>query len=189
MGKRKNSTTIIMTVLFLIVFSLPSLAALTTTQIRENSIRINALELKNLDILNSEAPKEMTIVLDERSLNFDFDKSNVKPEYYDLLNNIKEFVEQNNYEITIVGHTDSIGSNAYNFKLSRRRAESVKAKLLEFGLTEDRIVGIEAMGEEQPIATNETKEGRAQNRRVEFKLVQRETVQGTTAIPEASENK
>ena len=189
MGKRKNSTTTIMVMLFLLVFSLPALAALTTTQIRENSIRINALELKNIDILNSEAPKEMTIVLDERSLNFDFDKSNVKPQYYDLLNNIKEFVEQNNYEITIVGHTDSIGSNAYNFKLSRRRAESVKAKLLEFGLTEDRIVGIEAMGEEQPIATNETKEGRAQNRRVEFKLVQRETVQGTTATPEASENK
>ena len=189
MGKRKNSTTTIMVMLFLLVFSLPALAALTTTQIRENSIRINALELKNVDILNSEAPKEMTIVLDERSLNFDFDKSNVKPEYYDLLNNIKEFVEQNNYEITIVGHTDSIGSNAYNFKLSRRRAESVKAKLLEFGLTEDRIVGIEAMGEEQPIATNETKEGRAQNRRVEFKLVQREAVQGTTAAPVANENK
>ena len=135
--------------LFLLVFSLPALAALTTTQIRENSIRINALELKN----------------------------------------IKEFVEQNNYEITIVGHTDSIGSNAYNFKLSRRRAESVKAKLLEFGLSEDRIVGIEAMGEEQPIATNATKEGRAQNRRVEFKLVQRETVQGSTATPTTNENK
>ena len=189
MGKRKNSTTIIMTVLFLIVFSLPSLAALTTTQIRENSIRINALELKNLDILNSEAPKEMTIVLDERSLNFDFDKSIVKPQYFDLLKNIKEFVEQNNYEITIVGHTDSIGSNQYNFGLSRRRAEAVKAKLLEFGLAEDRIVGIEAMGEEQPIATNATKEGRAQNRRVEFKLVQREAVQGTTAAPVANENK
>ena len=72
-----------------------------------------------------------------------------------------------------------MGSNAYNFKLSRRRAESVKAKLLEFGLTEDRIVGIEAMGEEQPIATNETKEGRAQNRRVEFKLVQRENISAT----------
>ena len=189
MGKRKNSTTTIIVMLFLLIFSLPALAALTTTQMRENSIRINALELKNLDILNSEAPKEITIVLDERSLNFDFDKSNIKPQYYDLLKNIKEFVEQNNYEITIVGHTDSVGSNAYNFKLSRRRAESVKAKLLEFGLAEDRIVGIEAMGEEQPIATNATKEGRAQNRRVEFKLVQREAVQGTTAAPVANENK
>ena len=189
MGKRKNSTTTIIVMLFLLIFSLPALAALTTTQMRENSIRINALELKNGDILNSEAPKEMTIVLDERSLNFDFDKSIVKPQYFDLLKNIKEFVEQNNYEITIVGHTDSIGSNQYNFGLSRRRAEAVKAKLLEFGLAEDRIVGIEAMGEEQPIATNATKEGRAQNRRVEFKLVQREAVQGTTAAPVANENK
>ena len=186
MGKRKNSTTTIIVMLFLLVFSLPALAALTTTQMRENSIRINALELKNIDILNSEAPKEMTIVLDERALNFDFDKSNVKPEYYDLLKNIKEFVEQNNYEITIVGHTDSIGSNQYNFGLSRRRAEAVKAKLIEFGLAEERIVGIEAKGEEYPVATNETKEGRAQNRRVEFKLVQREK---TPVAPATSENK
>ncbi|MHB9341883.1 OmpA family protein, partial [Fusobacterium polymorphum] len=57
MGKRKNSTTtIIIVMLFLLIFSLPALAALTTTQMRENSIRINALELKNIDILNSEAP-------------------------------------------------------------------------------------------------------------------------------------
>ena len=82
---------------------------------------------------------------------------------------------------------NSVGS--LQSKIDQARAESVKAKLLEFGLTEDRIVGIEAMGEEQPIATNETKEGRAQNRRVEFKLVQRETVQGTTATPETSESK
>ena len=189
MGKRKNSTTTIIVMLFLLIFSLPALAALTTTQMRENSIRINALELKDIDITSTNAPKEMTIVLDERALNFDFDKSIVKPKYFELLKNIKEFVEQNNYEITIVGHTDSIGSNQYNFGLSRRRAEAVKAKLLEFGLAEDRIVGIEAMGEEQPIATNATKEGRAQNRRVEFKLVQREAVQGTTAAPVATENK
>ena len=174
MGKRKITTTIGI-MLFLLVFSLPALAALTTTQMRENTIRINALELKNLDIQNAEVPKEMTVVLDERALNFDFDKSNVKPQYFELLNNLKDFIEQNNYEVTIVGHTDSVGSNQYNFGLSRRRAESVKAKLLEFGLAEERIVGIEAMGEEQPIATNDTNEGRAQNRRVEFKLVQRET--------------
>ena len=174
MGKRKI-TTIIGIMVFLLVFSLPALAALTTTQMRENTIRINALELKNLDIQNAEVPKEITVVLDERALNFDFNKSNVKPQYYELLNNLKDFIEQNNYEVTIVGHTDSVGSNQYNFGLSRRRAESVKAKLLEFGLAEERIVGIEAMGEEQPIATNDTSEGRSQNRRVEFKLVQRET--------------
>ena len=173
MGKRKI-TTIIGIMVFLLVFSLPALAALTTTQMRENTIRINALELKKLDIQNAEVPKEMTVVLDERALNFDFDKSNVKPQYYELLNNLKDFIEQNNYEVTIVGHTDSVGSNQYNFGLSRRRAESVKAKLLEFGLAEERIVGIEAMGEEQPVATNDTSEGRAQNRRVEFKLIQRE---------------
>ena len=174
MGKRKITTTIGI-MIFLLVFSLPALAALTTTQMRENTIRINALELKNLEIKDTEAPKEMTVVLDERALNFDFDKSNVKPQYFELLNNLKDFIEQNNYEVTIVGHTDSVGSNQYNFGLSRRRAESVKAKLLEFGLAEERIVGMEAMGEEQPIATNDTSEGRAQNRRVEFKLVQRET--------------
>lgn len=182
MGKRKITTTIGIMV-FLLVFSLPALAALTTTQMRENTIRINALELKKLDIQSAEAPKEMTVVLDERALNFDFDKSNVKPQYFELLNNLKDFIEQNNYEVTIVGHTDSVGSNQYNFGLSRRRAESVKAKLLEFGLSEERIVGIEAMGEEQPIATNDTSEGRAQNRRVEFKLVQRENT------PAAGENK
>ena len=173
MGKRKI-TKIIGMILFLLVFSLP-IQALTTTEVRENTIRINALELKEVDITSSEAPKNLTIVLDERALHFDFNKSDVKEDFFELLKNLKEFVEENNYEVTIVGHTDSVGSNQYNFKLSRKRAEAVKAKLLEFGLAEDRIVGIEAMGEEEPIASNDTKEGRAENRRVEFKLIQRET--------------
>ena len=173
MGKRKI-TKIIGMILFLLVFSLP-IQALTTTEVRENTIRINALELKEVDITSSEAPKNWTIVLDERALHFDFNKSDVKEDFFELLKNLKEFVEENNYEVTIVGHTDSVGSNQYNFKLSKKRAEAVKAKLLEFGLAEDRILGIEAMGEEEPIASNDTKEGRAENRRVEFKLIQRET--------------
>jgi hypothetical protein len=172
MGKRKIAK--IGIILFLLVFSLP-IQALTTTEVRENTIRINALELKEVDITSSEAPKNLTIVLDEKALHFDFNKSDVKEDFFELLKNLKEFVEENNYEVTIVGHTDSVGSNQYNFKLSRKRAEAVKAKLLEFGLAEDRIVGIEAMGEEEPIASDDTKEGRAENRRVEFKLIQRET--------------
>ena len=171
MGKRKNSTTTIMVMLFLLVFSLPALAAqtLTTTKMRENSIRINALELKNIDILNSEAPKEMTIVLDERALNFDFDKSIVKPEYFEMLNNLKDFIEQNNYELTIEGHTDSKGTDAYNMALGMRRAIAVRDKLLEFGLDPSRILGVESRGESEPIATNDTEEGRFENRRIEFK--------------------
>ena len=145
----------------------------TTKKMRANSIRINALEINKLEALPEEAPEEMTIVLDDRSLNFDFDKSFVKPQYDEMLTNLKEFIIKNDYEVTIVGHTDYIASNAYNMKLSKRRAEAVKAKLIELGLEPNRIVETIARGEEEPIADNSTTEGRAKNRRVEFKLVKR----------------
>ncbi len=172
--ERKSRTAIILGIMLLLV-SVPNLAfrKLTTTQIRENTIRINALELNEIDITKVKGPKEVTVVLDERALLFDFDKSNVKPQYYGILQNLKEYIEANDYEVTIVGHTDAKGTNEYNMKLGMRRAESVKAKLLEFGVPADRIVGVESRGEEEPVATNDTAEGRAQNRRIEFKLVRR----------------
>ena len=156
--------------LFLFMLSLSSFA-LTRESVRRDTLRINALELKEINITSAEEkPKQITIVLDERAVHFGFNKSEVGPEFNDLLTNLKEFVEENDYVVTIVGHTDSIGSNKYNFGLSERRAESAKKRLLELGLSSERILGIEAKGEEEPIATNETAEGRAQNRRVEFKL-------------------
>ena len=172
--ERKSRTAIILGIMLLLV-SVPNLAfrKLTTTQIRENTIRINALELNEIDITKVKGPKEVTVVLDERALLFDFDKSNVKPQYYGILQNLKEYIEANDYEVTIVGHTDAKGTNEYNMKLGMRRAESVKAKLLEFGVPADRIVGVESRGEEEPVATNDTAEGRAQNKRIEFKLVRR----------------
>ena len=172
--ERKSRTAIILGIMLLLV-SVPNLAfrKLTTTQIRENTIRINALELNEIDITKVKGPKEVTVVLDERALLFDFDKSNVKPQYYGILQNLKEYIEANDYEVTIVGHTDAKGTNEYNMKLGMRRAESVKAKLLEFGVPADRIIGVESRGEEEPVATNDTAEGRAQNRRIEFKLVRR----------------
>ena len=174
----RTATVVAGIAMLLAVSSLSSAARkLTTTQIRENTIRINALEIERIDITDiipeDKGPDQQIVVMDERALNFDFDKSVVKPQYFEMLNNLKDFIEQNNYELTIEGHTDSVGSNQYNIELSRRRAEAVKAKLIEFGLPEDRIVGIEAKGEEYPVATNETPEGRLQNRRVEFRLVQR----------------
>nr|WP_314657461.1 OmpA family protein [uncultured Fusobacterium sp.] len=179
MGKRKNSTTTIMVMLFLLVFSLPALA-LSRENERRETLRINAMELKEIDITSTEKPKQITIVLDERSVHFGFNKSEVGPEFNSLLNNLKEFIEENDYVVTIVGHTDSIGSNKYNFGLSERRAESAKKRLIELGLSPERILGIEAKGEEEPIATNETAEGRAQNRRVEFILKEKNGAAITT---------
>ena len=69
-----------------------------------------------------------------------------------------------------VGHTDSIGTDAYNQKLSMRRAEAVKAYLKSKGVDANRIY-TEGKGENQPIATNKTREGRAKNRRVEVEVV------------------
>ena len=170
MGRR----TVILVMSLLMLLALPATARkLTTTQMRNNTIRINALELEEVDITKVRGPREVTVVLDSRSLHFDFDKYNVKAEYYSLLQNLIEYMNYNDYDVTIVGHTDSKGTEAYNMGLGQRRADSVKAKLLEFGLVSDRILGTESRGESEPVATNDTEEGRAQNRRIEFHLVRR----------------
>ena len=160
--------------MFLVIISSVSYSStFTTKRMRANSIRINALEINKMEALPEEAPEEMTIVLDDRALNFDFDKSYVKPQYDEMLTNLKEFITKNDYEVTIEGHTDYIASNQYNMGLSKRRAEAVKAKLIELGLDSSRIVAIVPRGEEEPVADNSTTEGRSKNRRVEFKLVKR----------------
>ena len=141
---------------------------------RNNTIRINAMELDEHDITKVRGPKEVTVVLDSRSLNFDFDKSVVKEQYIPILKNVIDYMIENNYDVTIVGHTDSKGSESYNEKLAMRRATSVKEKLLELGLSSDRIVGLEGRGELEPVSSNETEEGRSQNRRIEFNLVRRD---------------
>ena len=171
MGRRK----IVLVFILMMLFSLSLTARrLTTTQMRDNTIRINAMELDEHDITKVRGPKEVTVVLDSRSLNFDFDKSNVKAEYYGILENLKSYMEYNDYEVSIIGHTDSMGTEVYNMALGQRRAESVKRKLIEMGLSSDRIVSTSSRGESEPIATNDTEDGRAENRRIEFQLVRRD---------------
>ena len=170
-----RSTIIAGIAMLLAVSSLSSAARkLTTTQIRENTIRINALEIERIDITDiipeDKGPDQQIVVMDERALNFDFDKSVVKPQYFEMLHKFIEYVNFNDYEVVIEGHTDSKGTNAYNMALGMRRAQSVKAKLLEFGMDPSRIAGTVSKGEEEPVAANTTDEGRAQNRRIEFKL-------------------
>ena len=102
---------------------------------------------------------------------FDFDKSVLKPEGKAKLNDLVSKVKDINLEVIIaVGHTDSVGTDAYNQKLSVRRAEAVKAYLVSKGIEKNRVY-TEGKGEKQPVADNKTAEGRAKNRRVEIEVV------------------
>ena len=102
---------------------------------------------------------------------FDFDKAVLKPEGKAKLDDLVSKVKGINLEVIIaVGHTDSVGSDAYNQKLSVKRSEAVKAYLVSKGIEKSRVY-TEGKGEKQPVADNKTKEGRSKNRRVEIEVV------------------
>ena len=102
---------------------------------------------------------------------FDFDKSVLKPAAIASLNSLAGKVKSLTLEVIVaVGHTDSIGTDAYNQKLSIRRAEAVKKYLVSQGIEAKRIY-VEGKGESQPVADNKTAEGRAKNRRVQIEAI------------------
>lgn len=102
---------------------------------------------------------------------FDFDKATLKPEGKAKLDELAAQLGGINLEVIIaVGHTDSVGTDAYNQKLSVRRADAVKAYLVNKGVESNRVY-TEGKGEKQPVADNKTAEGRAKNRRVEIEVV------------------
>ncbi len=99
---------------------------------------------------------------------FDFDKSVVKPEAFDYLNQVvEELKTYPRIKVNIQGHTDSIGTKTYNDALSIRRAQAVKTYLTNRGISGDRLT-LEGFGFSKPAATNKTAKGRALNRRVEI---------------------
>jgi OOP family OmpA-OmpF porin len=107
---------------------------------------------------------------------FDFDKSVVKPEGKAALDDLLAKQQGMNTEVMVtVGHTDAIGSDAYNDKLSQRRAEAVKAYIVSKGIDGSRVF-TEGKGESQPVADNKSSEGRAKNRRVTVEVVGTRTI-------------
>lgn len=102
---------------------------------------------------------------------FDFDKTALKPEGKAKLDDLAEKIKGLNLEAVIsVGHTDSVGSDAYNEKLSVKRADAVKSYLAGKGVDASKIYA-EGKGEKQPVADNKSSDGRAKNRRVEIEVV------------------
>jgi len=103
-------------------------------------------------------------------ITFDFGSANLKSEYYEVMNSVATVLkEYDKTYIDVYGHTDSIGSHNYNYKLSNRRANCVAEYVIAQGCNGHRF-SIQGFGETRPIASNNDKSGRSQNRRVEIEI-------------------
>lgn len=105
------------------------------------------------------------------NVTFAFDDATLQPQFYPVLDDVaRTLTEYNQTIVEVAGHTDSVGTDAYNNDLSMRRAQSVSNYLQGRGVMSQRLITVGA-GESRPIASNDTEQGRAQNRRVEITLV------------------
>jgi len=116
------------------------------------------------------AIKAAKIVL--RDINFEFNSSRLTAEAMQSLDKVTQGLQgQPTMQLLIEGHTDSVGSESYNLKLSKERANAARAYLIQSGIEATRLEST-GFGESQPVTSNATKDGRAENRRVEFKVTQ-----------------
>lgn len=141
-----------------------SLAEIQNDDNKEHSIN----DSQRIQLLKSDI-----ITLRSIDLRFQKNSTSLKKEAYSVLEDVKDYVEKNDYLVSIVGYTDKSGLSSYNKRLSLKRAEKVGSKLLELGLSEDRILDFIGHGGMNPIASNETEKGREKNRRVEFRFMKK----------------
>ena len=102
---------------------------------------------------------------------FQFDSANITPSAMELVGRLADVMKQHpNLNVAVVGYTDNTGNFDYNIKLSKRRADAIVNQLVKDGIPANRLAGV-GVGPLNPIASNDTPEGRAQNRRVELVLI------------------
>ncbi len=136
-----------------------------------DSVQVKSTEItpviKNIVL----TPIEVGLTVRLKNIYFDFDKTTLKSESFVELNKVVDFLKRNgNVAIEISGHTDSKGSDTYNLNLSQGRSQSVVDYLIGQGIDSSRLQA-QGYGESKPIDTNDTEEGRANNRRVEFTVL------------------
>ncbi len=130
-------------------------------------------ELAKIAEVERPSEEELVVILREKIL-FDVNEYSLKPGAQDSLRQIAGvLVKYPDFEVNVEGHTDSTGSETYNQWLSEKRAESVADFLVSTGMNQFPI-RVTGYGETRPVATNETPEGRQQNRRVELHITPRE---------------
>ncbi|MFN6038714.1 MAG: OmpA family protein, partial [Bacteroidota bacterium] len=116
-------------------------------------------------------PVEVGTTIRLNNIFFDNNKSTLKSASFLELDQLYKFLNTNpNVSIEIMGHTDDVGSDDYNLKLSQGRSESVMSYLVEKGISANRLTA-KVYGESKPIDKNESEEGRSKNRRVEFSIL------------------
>jgi OOP family OmpA-OmpF porin len=123
-------------------------------------------------ILTQNNIRDSSIWVNANKFAFEFSSGSIslKEEYLTKISKIYDYLKQNNKHIIIVGYTDSVGSAESNLKLSLQRARMVESKLIELGMDANRIQ-VRGEGESSPIASNDTEDGRRENRRVEIDIL------------------
>ncbi len=126
----------------------------------------------------------LVMTLDSKSIRFDFDKANIKPEYRDILNRIAGIMMTlKGYTIAVYGYTDDVGSPTYNLQLSRRRAEAVRDFLAQTGIPAT-IMSTKGFGKADPRVPGDSEQARAANRRVEIGIVDSKLItNGPLVVP------
>jgi outer membrane protein OmpA-like peptidoglycan-associated protein len=126
----------------------------------------------------------LVMTLDSKSIRFDFDKANIKPEYRDILNRIAGILMTlKGYTIAVYGYTDDIGTQTYNLQLSQRRAEAVRDFLMETGIFPT-IMSTKGFGKSDPRVPGDSEQARAANRRVEIGIVDSKLItNGPLVVP------
>ncbi|MBO5407658.1 MAG: OmpA family protein, partial [Bacteroidales bacterium] len=128
--------------------------------------------IKNVRIAKGAVPLYDRMMSDGKfityGITFDVGKATIKPESMGEINRIVQLMTENpDLKFSVEGHTDSTGNPASNQTLSEQRSQAIVAKLVELGIAQDRLTAV-GKGQNSPIADNNTDEGRAKNRRVEF---------------------
>ena len=126
----------------------------------------------------------LVMTLDSKSIRFDFDKANIKPEYRDILNRIAGIMMTlKGYTIAVYGYTDDVGSPTYNLQLSQRRAEAVRDFLMQTGISPT-IMSTKGFGKSDPRVPGDSEQARAANRRVEIGIVDSKLItNGPLVVP------